>query len=109
MVEKKLRQQRKPIRQIQNMKWLCGLHEGFGDKDSKEDWHDKFQFQAEELRRAAWRDEGAWKSQKIERAITIGERQSHEPKTEHGQGRYDMKLSKNSKNSRPLSTPNLYK
>ena len=108
MVEKKLRQQRKPIRQIQNMKWLCGLHEGFGDKDSKEDWHDKFQFQAEEV---LWLEEmkEPGKSEDWNWAITIGKRQSHEPKTEHSQGRYDMKLSKNSKNSRPLSTPNLYK
>jgi len=87
----KLRQAKKLIRQIQYTKCL------FSDKKSKEDWHVKFQFQAKEVRRVAWRDKGAWKRQKIERAITIGERKNHEPKTVHedGRGRYDMKISKN--------------
>jgi len=50
-VEKKLRQQKKLIRQIQNMKCLCGLHEGQSEKDSEEDRHVKFLFQAEEVLR----------------------------------------------------------
>jgi len=97
MVEKKLRQHKKLIRQNpKNRTWkcLCGLHEGLSERDSKEDRHVKFQFQALRL---AWRE-------------------SYEPKTvlEEGTGGGDVKLSRNCLNiyapcHRSLSPPKFTK
>jgi len=94
------------------MKRLCGLHEGLSERDSKEDLHVKFLFQAEEVLRLPWREE----TEKARRLKEPSQSQSHEPKTvlEEGTGGGDVKLSRNCLNiyapcHRSLSPPKFTK